>query len=219
MKKALLAMWFGLLLLALPQVAKADDEWTGVSAEDLGISQDELTLVKSKGMSKARVLQLLEIGISPNEYFSEPWKKLGVTEDHWVSEKKAGMEDDDINTAYRKQGSNAVDPIVSFFLPGFYHYKTQKLYWGLGLSTAAVACLALTFFEQDENKIYQNGVPQVEKHVRAIYPIGLLVSMVWSSGYALINTRYQDNQDATRFSWNAGVSPNGDLAALLALNF
>src|SRR4051812_185118 len=134
-----------LLFLNLTAIKVFADEWENTTAEDMGITQEEFQKVKESGMSKAKFLKLLEVGISPNEYFSEPWKKLGVTEEHWLSEKKAGMADDDIDRSYRKQDANNMAPFISFVLPGYYEYKTDRMKTGLFLSTAAVAGLALTF--------------------------------------------------------------------------
>ena len=213
MIRMLRVLWLGLALSLLNVAAgHAEEDWGAMTPEELGISADEFVKVKESGMPKSKLLHLLEVGVSPNEYFSEPWKKLGVSEDHWMNEKTAGMEDDDINRAYRKQQSNVVDPLIAFVLPGYYHYKTKKLYWGLGLSTTAAACIALTFLHQDKET-------KNETHIRPIYPIGLLVTMIVSSGYALVHTRYVDNQEAQRFSWDAGPTLEGGMAARLALRF
>jgi hypothetical protein len=192
------------LFLNLGAVKAFADEWENTTAEDMGISQEEFQKVKESGMSRARFLKLLEVGISPNEYFSEPWKKLGVTEDHWLNEKKAGMADDDIDRSYRKQDANNLTPFISFILPGYYEYKTNKTYLGLGLSTAAVAGIALTFLVQNK-----------ETHsIYPIVPIITVLSMLTSAGDAFLGTRYVDNQDASRFSWNLGLSPMGGAAAV-----
>ena len=196
------------LFLNLGAMQAFADEWENTTAEDMGISQEEFQKVKESGMSKARFLKLLEVGISPNEYFSEPWKKLGVTEDHWLNEKKAGMADDDIDRSYRKQDANNMTPFISFILPGYYEYKTKKTYLGLGLSTAAVAGIALTF-------LVQNDSP---RGIYPIFPIITLLSMLTSAGDAYLGTRYVDNQDASRFSWNLGLSPRG-AAATASLGF
>jgi hypothetical protein len=188
------------LFLNLGAMKAFADEWENTTAEDMGISQEEFQKVKESGMSKARFLKLLEVGISPNEYFSEPWKKLGVTEDHWLNEKKAGMADDDIDRSYRKQDANNLTPFISFILPGYYEYKTKKTYLGLGLSTAAVAGIALTFLVKNPD-------------THAIIPIFPII-MLTSAGDAFLGTRYVDNQDASRFSWNLGLSPNGGAAAV-----
>lgn len=210
MRNILVSTVLGLLLLAAQAVQA--DEWEGLKPEDLGISMDEFRMVREKGMSRNTLMHLLEVGVSPNEYFSEPWKKLGVTEDHWLSEKKAGMEDDDINKAFRKGQSNSLDPIVAFILPGYYHYRTKKPYVGLGFSTVAAAGLALTFLHKDESV---KGEPTV----RMIYPIMVLVSMIGSAGYALVQTRFIDNQEAQRFSYQVDLLPEGGIASRLAMRF
>lgn len=198
-----------LLFLNLAAIKVFADEWENTTAEDMGISQEEFQKVKESGMSKARFLKLLEVGISPNEYFSEPWKKLGVTEEHWLAEKKAGMADDDIDRSYRKQDANNLTPFISFLLPGYYEYKVKKTYLGLGLSTVAVAGIALTF-------IHKNP----ETHgIYPYYPLATLVAMLVSAGDAYLGTRYVDNQEAGRFSWNLGLSPSGGPSALLSLGF
>jgi len=185
------------------------DEWTGTSAEEMGISQEEFQKVKESGMSKSKFLKLLELGISPNEYFSEPWKKLGVSESHWINEKKAGMADDDIDRSYRKQDANNLTPFVSFLLPGYYEYKTNRTYTGLILSTLAVGGIAATFLHKNEET---DGI-------FPIYPIIAVGAMLWSAGNAYLGTRYVDNQEAGRFSMNMGLNGNGGPAALLSLNF
>jgi hypothetical protein len=198
-----------ILLLNLTALKAMADEWDGTTAEDMGISQEEFQKVKESGMSKSRFLKLLEVGISPNEYFSEPWKKLGVTEDHWLNEKKAGMADDDIDRSYRKQDANNLTPFISFILPGYYEYKTNKTYFGLGLSTVAVAGIALTFLHKNSET----------KSIYPVYPIMSVLAMVVSAGDAYLGTRYVDNQEAGRFSWNLGMNDQGGPAALLSLGF
>jgi len=197
------------LLFAAPLVHADDSEWDGVKAEDLGISQEEMQMVKERGMSKNQLTHLLEIGVSPNEYFSEPWKKLGVTEDHWINEKKAGMADDDIDRSYRKQAGNNLTPFISFVLPGYYQYKTNRLYTGLTLSTLAVAGITLMFLHKDADT----------DEIQPVYPIITLCSMLYSAGDAYINTRFVDNQEASRFSFNFGLTPAGGPAAALKLRF
>ncbi len=206
-----LRLWafVAVLILAPKLVLAGDDEWQGVKAEDLGISQEELQMVKERGMSRKTLMHLLEVGVSPNEYFSEPWKKLGVTEDHWLNEKKAGMADDDIDRSYRKQASSNFTPFLSFIMPGYYQYKTDRLYTGLTLSTLAVAGIALTFLHKDKDT---GGIIPV-------YPIITLGAMVYSAADAYLNTRFVDNQDAGRFSFDFGILPSGGPAASMKLRF
>jgi hypothetical protein len=201
------ALFLGLFLsLAVNAFA---DEWDGVTPEDMGISQEEFQKVKESGMSKVRFLKLLEVGISPNEYFSEPWKKLGVSEEHWLNEKKAGMADDDIDRSYRKQNTNNLIPFLSFILPGYYQYKINKTYTGLTLSTLAAAGIVLTIVHQNPDT----------KSIYPIYPIISLGAMLWSAGEAYMGTRYVDNQEASRFSFDFGLNRDGAPGALLSLSF
>jgi hypothetical protein len=196
-------------LLLLPTTLVFADEWDNTSAEDMGISQEEFQKVKESGMSKSKFLRLLEVGISPNEYFSEPWKKLGVTEDHWLSEKKGGMADDDIDRSYRKQDANNMAPFVSFVLPGFYEYRTHRPYFGAVLTTLFVGGIALTILHQNKET----------KTIYPFYPIISLGAMLTSAGDAFMGTRFVDNQEAGRFSWNLGLNQFGGPAALLSLTF
>jgi len=202
---------FGLALACLLNLATVNalaDEWEGVTPEDMGISQDEFQKVRESGMSKAQFLKLLEYGISPNEYFSEPWKKLGVTEEHWIGEKKSGMADDDIDRSYRKHEGNNLTPFVSFVLPGYYMYKTNRLYYGLTASTLAAAGIALTFVHRPK---------EPRGSIYYFYPIVGVAAMIWSAGDAYLGTRYVDNQEAGRFSFNLGWTDGP--AALLSLGF
>lgn len=205
LKKALILA----ALVLLPFGKAFADEWDNTSAEDMGISQEEFQKVKESGMSKSKFLKLLEVGISPNEYFSEPWKKLGVTEDHWLTEKKGGMADDDIDRSYRKQDANNMTPFISFILPGYYQYKTNKTIFGATLSTLAVSGIALTFLHKNKES----------KGIYPFYPILALGAMFTSAGHAFMGTRYLDNQEAGRFSWNLGVNGFGGPSALLSLSF
>lgn len=212
-----LPLWFfnGLRILVIaltlafaPQLAHAD-EWHGVKADDLGISEEELQKVKERGMSRKALMHLLEVGVSPNEYFSEPWKKLGVTEDHWLNEKKAGMADDDIDRSYRKQATSNMTPFLSFIMPGYYQYKTDRLYTGLTLSALAVGGIVMMFVHKDS----ETG------NIQPIYPIITLGAMIYSAADAYMDTRFVDNQDASRFSFDFGILPQGGPAALLKLRF
>jgi hypothetical protein len=204
--KSALAFAVLLNLAALPALA---NEWEGVSSEEMGISQEEFQKVRESGMSKSKFLKLLEVGISPNEYFSEPWKRLGVTESHWLNEKKAGMADDDIDRSYRKQDSHNMDPFVSFVLPGYYSYKTDHTWRGAALTGIAVSGIALTFLHRNEET----------NSIHPFYPIAAVGAMVWSAAEAYLGTRYVDNQDAARFSFDLGLTPKGGPAALLSLGF
>ena len=198
------ALGFGLVLICFAFKPARAESWGSTSAEELGISQGEFKKVKESGMSKSQLLHLLEIGVSPNEYFKEPWKQLGVTESYWLSQRKMGMKDDDFNGSYHRQQSSELTPLIAFLLPGYYHYQTHRPYTGALLSTLAAGSVAVLAFDRD---------------IPPAYPITVLAAaMLWSAGDAFIKTRYSDNQDAKRFSFNLVPQPKGG-EVLLAVHF
>ncbi len=201
------ALGLGLVLVCFAFKPVRAEDWGSTTAEELGITQAEFTKVKSTGMPKSKLLKLLEIGVRPNQYFGEPWKKLGVTEAYWLSQRKLGMEDDDVNTSFRKQQSGDLTPFIAFVLPGYYHYQTKRYYTGALLSTMAVGGVALLAVDHGKN-------------VPIAVPIALLAtSMIWSAADAFIHTRFSDNQEAKRFSLNLAPTPHQGGEIQLALRF
>jgi hypothetical protein len=67
----------------LPAAAAAD-EWEGFDYQHAGLTQSEFQAAKEAGMSRSKLESLLEIGISPADYLSKPWTRLGVTEEKWL---------------------------------------------------------------------------------------------------------------------------------------
>lgn len=185
---------FGLILaLACLCPTSADAEkWGSETPEGLGITQTEFRIVKETGMSKSFLLLLLEIGIRPNEYFKQPWKQLGVTEAYWLNQRRSGMCDDDINRSFHQNKSGEMAPLISFVLPGYYHYQTQRPITG-GLITALAVGSVGVLIVNKENRIYPAAT--------------LIASMIWSATDAFIHTRFADNQDARRFSFNLQADP------------
>jgi len=191
------------------------DEWRDFDYKHAGITSSEFEMVIEKGMSKKKLLKLLEYGIMPAEYFSEPWLKLGVSESEWLDAKKQGLEDMDIDRRVYTRSYFNYDPLVSFFAPGFYAYKTKRHKIGGAMTGAFLIGVVLTFVHKDETATGTDTPPQ--KTIRLIYPIIALCSMVWSSGDAYIATRYSDNVDAGRFSLN--VIPSKFPSVRLSINF
>jgi hypothetical protein len=195
---------FGLVLTCLLPASLRAENWGITTAGELGITQDEFIKVKEKGMSRSQLLHLLEIGVRPKVYFTEPWKKLGVSESYWLEQKKAGLEDDDINASYGRHESGEITPLIAFVLPGYYHYRSHRPYTGALLSTLAVGSIATLAFARD---------------VPPPYPIAVLAaSMLWSAGDAFFHTRFADNPNARRFSLNLAPLPRGG-EIMLALKF
>ncbi len=214
MKKILYSLTF-LFVLQLSVFAQEDDEWYGFDYKEAGISNTEFELVKERGMSRKELEMLLEYGIMPSEYYSEPWKKLGVSKTEWLNSKKAGMEDDDMDRRVYTQSKFNYMPIVSFVLPGFYQFKTDRYKFGGALSGIAATSLLLTFLHQEETQSSTEADP--EYSIYPIYPIIVLLCMGTSAVDAYLGTRYHDNQGAARFSFN--LSPNLEPSALFSLDF
>lgn len=194
------------------------DEWDNFKPEDVGISNSEFDEVKAKGMSKKKLLDLVEHGIMPSEYFSEPWKKLGVSETEWLDEKKKGMENADIDRTLHRGSLFNYDPVVSFFLPGYYQWKTKRPIIAGSMTGLAIGSLGLLFLHQKEvtEENTTGDDPKTQKTFRSIYFVTLLSSMLWSTADAFYHTRYTNNPEAQRFS--LGYSENG-LQAILRMNF
>ena len=187
-----------ILAFLAPFAWSEDDQWQGFDFQDAGITAAEFDKVKASGMSRKRLEELLEYGIMPSEYFSEPWKKLGVSEASWINSKKQGMEDADIDrTLYTSQRFNWM-PVTSFFLPGYYHYKTGRYKMGGLLSALAVTGLVLTFVDMDETATGSNT--EQKRRVKLHWPILAFGAAVWSSFDAYRGTRYSHYRDAERFT-------------------
>lgn len=192
----------GLILMSYSQDEEAGiNEWYGFNYNEAGISGPEFEMVKEKGMSRAELEKLLEIGIMPDEYFSEPWKKLGVSKSEWLTSKEAGMSDDDIDTRVYTQQRFNYEPIITFFLPGYYEYQHDKLIFGASLTTVAVGGVLLAIFFPDKTESGNEGQKPKES-LNPVYPLLTFLSMAVSAGDAYMGTRYNNNKGAERFSFN-----------------
>ncbi len=203
------------LILFCSLSAQAKDDWQGFDYRDYGITAAEYQKVRENNMSRKRLLILLEYGIMPSEYFSEPWKKLGISEPNWVKGKKQGLEDGDMDrTLYTNQRFNFI-PIYSFFAPGYYQYKTDRPKYGATLTTIAVAGLALSILDMGEESMGSN-LPS-RKYVKPMYPIIAGIAMMWSAADAYMGTRYVHNHGAKRFA--LVIPADGPPQALLTMHF
>ena len=201
------ALSLGVLLIGFAFKPVRAENWGSTTASDLGITQAEFTKVKEAGMPKAKLLRLLEIGVRPDEYFGEPWKKLGVTENYWLSERKQGFDDEEVNASFREQPSGAFNSFLFFVLPGYYHFQTHRPYAGALLSTLAVGGVSLWAIDGG-------------KKIPVAIPAGLIAtSLIWSAADAFIHTRFADNQDAKRFTLNFAPTSLQGGKIQLALRF
>lgn len=179
-------------------IEAASHQWDNISHEELGLSQWEFQQVKQSSLTRNKLLELLEIGVRPAEYLQSPWEQLGVTEEQWIGERGKGLEDNDIDRSYRNNASNQSYAYWSLVVPSLYQWKVGKkteaismnILWGV--SVGATTYLALT----SKNKEFAYVLPLV---------VGI---HIWSFADGLLETQWETNPDANRFS--LGVLPTFD---------
>lgn len=202
----LLKITFLGLLLAVPlsaldydeseaPVNAAATEWEDFNYEDLGLTQWEFQQVRQAGISKEQLLHLLEVGVRPSEYLQKPWERLGVTEEQWLTERSKGMEDSDIDRSYRNRANNQAYAYWSLAVPSLYQWKTGKKTEAISMNalwTVSVgAAVYLAFATENNDEAYL--IP----FIAAVH--------VWSFADGLLETQWENNPDANRFSW--GILP------------
>jgi hypothetical protein len=189
-----------------------DDEWADFDYQHAGLSQVEFQKVKGSGMSKEKLLHLLEIGVRPGTYLQEPWKDLGVSESEWLEQRANGMEDADIDRTYKNNSGNQGLAYLSFLLPSYYQWHVDEMAKAIAMNVLEASFIGLTVFlyKSDtggENSWIQIGVPLIA------------IVHLWSGIDALLETQWDSNPTAKTFSW--GIVPTGkkSFAAGAALRF
>jgi hypothetical protein len=189
-----------------------DDEWADFDYQHAGLSQVEFQNVKSSGMSKEKLLHLLEIGVRPGVYLQEPWKDLDVSESEWLEQRASGMEDADIDRTYKNNSGNQGLAYLSFLLPSLYQWNVDEMAKAIAMNVLEAAFISLTVFlytsdTDGGNNWLQYGVPCIA----AVH--------LWSGIDALLATQWDSNPGAKTFSW--GIVPTGKkgFAAAAALRF
>jgi len=167
-----------------------------------GLSQAEWQKYKESGISKSKFESLIRCGISINEYISRPWMTVGVSEDQWLSERCQGLGDEDIQ-AFHEKGETDVSTIISFVLPGFYHWKSKSYGKAALFSCAFASSIALYFAVRDEEYPRSTGANNqtIVDTVSVSYPVFLLIGvtdMVASAVFAYRDGRksVQEQKDA-----------------------
>jgi len=188
------------------------NEWAEFDYQHAGLSQIEFQKVKESGMTKQKLLHLLEIGVRPGVYLQEPWKDLDVSESEWLEQRASGMEDADIDRTYKNNTGNQGAAYLSFLLPSYYHWKTDDMEMAIGLNVATAFSYGLLIFlatssKDDDSKTW----------VYSFIPIGVV--HIASGVLALRATQWDNNPTAKSFSW--GIVPTGKkgFVAGAALNF
>ncbi|MCL2207414.1 MAG: hypothetical protein FWB90_04870 [Fibromonadales bacterium] len=172
-----------------------DDEWADFDYREAGLSQTEFQNVKESGMSKEKLLHLLEIGIRPSAYLKQPWNDLGVSEEEWIKQRSEGMEDGEIDRTYKNDSGNQGLAALSFLVPSIYQWNTDQMVMAIAIDALWVAAVATTIFVLDGKERIQYGVPFI---------VG---AHVWSGVHALVSTLWDSNPDARNFTW--GIVPTG----------
>jgi hypothetical protein len=183
---------------ASSNVANAStDEWEGFNYEEVGLTQWEFQQTKESGMGRDKLLQLLEIGVRPGEYLQKPWENYGVSEADWIAERSKGMEDSDIDRTYRNKGANQSAAYLSALIPSYYQWKVGKTAEALTMDVLWLASFGaysyLAFVDKEDN------------NTRNYLFLPMLVVHAWSFGDAFMDTIWETNPDANRFSW--GIFP------------
>jgi hypothetical protein len=205
------------LVLAIVGTALAEQAYLRdpKERERLGLTPEEWDVCKILNISKPKLKQLLSTGITVHEYSQAPWYAMGVTEDEWIALRRKGLVDQDIkavNKVERQEDKTEHGLVVlSFFLPGYGHFRLDKKPIGYGLSGVAVASLGLYV-------VHKKKVPTPTGFFWRRRPeyLGLcLVDCLLSAGDVWRRTRYDDNPELQRFSLLAG---NGRIELRWAMN-
>jgi len=187
-----------------------DDEWANFDYSHAGLTQTEFQNVKESGMSKEKLMHLLEIGIRPAVYLLEPWKDLGVSEREWLSERASGMSDADIDRTYKNQAGDQGLAYWSFLVPSLYHWSTDDIAMAIAIDALWVSAVGLTIF------LYKTSDSGGNEWVYGL--MGVVGVHLFSGITALIATQWDNNPDARDFSW--GIMPTGKgIAAAAAFRF
>ena len=184
-------------------------EWEGFKYEEMGLTQWEFQQVREAGMSKAKLMSLLEMGVRPSEYLQKPWEPRGVSEKKWLSERGKGMEDSDIDRSYRNKNVNQSYTYWSILVPSLYQWKTGK-------TTEAISMDALWFLSAGI-ATYLTVSTKASDEVLVV-PFILAVH-AWSFFDGFLDTRFENNPDANRFSWGVLPTPNGGWVGAVGMRF
>jgi len=178
-----------------------DDEWADFDYQHAGLSQVEFQKVKESGMTKKKLLHLLEIGVRPGTYLQEPWNDLGVSESEWLEQRASGMEDADIDRTYKNNTGNQGAAYLSLLLPSYYQWKTDDMAFAIAMNVSWVSAVGLTIFLKNSDRGSENSWLQIG------VPFIALVH-AWSFADALLATMWDNNPTAKGFSW--GIVPTGN---------
>lgn len=184
-------------------------EWEGFHYEEMGMTQWEFQQIREAGISREKLMNLLELGVRASEYLQKPWTALGVTEEQWLKERANGMEDSDIDRSYRNKAKNQDLAFWSLLVPSLYQWKTGKYSQAISMDAIWLASVAFgTFLFIDT------------KEADEVYLIPFILGVhIWSFADAFLDTRWENNPDANRFSWGILPMPNGGVVGAMGFRF
>jgi len=214
MKKLLfpiIALCFSISFAQFDEDEVEDNEWADFDYQHAGLTQTEFQNVKESGMSKEKLLHLLEIGVRPSEYLKEPWKSLGVTEKQWLEERAGGMDDSDIDRTYSRRSSGQGLAYLSFLVPSLYQWNTDQLKKAIAMDVIYASTWGMFFW------LRSNNVGDEKSEYYALVLAGLV--HVWSGLDAVISTMWDSNPDARNFSFGIVPTGKGSFAAGAMLRF
>ena len=134
--------------------------------EKLGISKTEWLLIQDNKIPMSKVAELLTSGIGIGEYVDKPWLRLNMSEDKWISKRRSGLTQEEIESKVRhhkpemswtelnketaREDIRAVskngEKFSSLFLPGYQQNKNGRIVSRnlmLGFTGASIAgCVA-----------------------------------------------------------------------------
>jgi hypothetical protein len=176
-----------------------ENEWANFDYQHAGLTQTEFQKVKESGMSKEKLMYLLEIGVRPADYLKEPWKNLGVSEKEWLQERAGGMDDSDIDRTYKNRSGDQWLAHLSLLVPSLYQWYAGEIAKAITIDALEAAAVGLTVYlalnnEGDEN-LWVWGTGAI-----AFVHIGSWLD-------AVISTLWDSNPDARNFSF--GIMPTG----------
>jgi hypothetical protein len=181
--------------------------------ERLGLSQIEWEMIQKAKMPKSRIYELLKCGISIKEYFASPWLEIHISENEWISRRKAGESSSDIRTKeqHREAEAHRVShdqwmTIQGFFLPGLHQVLRKEPVRGYFMSAIGVLSLGFFTYQTISTCTFQ--------------PLGLFFlvpDMLWSGVDLGIQIQKEQNPDASRFSRAQGFPARVGLTVTVSL--
>ncbi|NLE01823.1 MAG: hypothetical protein GX640_18315 [Fibrobacter sp.] len=155
----------------------------------------EKSMVEDSRMPQQKLQQILEAGVSIEEYFQYPWLKLDISEPDWLNQRKAGLiKNQDTLSDEVSRREWAV--VQNFFLPGYHQLKRHQR--PKGFAMAGIAFCSLVLYALHRN-------PENNDRIGFDYPIYLFIlgaDQLWSSIDIGIQVYKEIGKDASRFSYN-----------------